>query len=60
MKIDEMKGKKTGGRLPGSANQTTKDMRQGINLFLSKNWPQVQKTFNRLEPKDQLLFLESY
>ena len=53
-----MKGKKTGGRKLGSANKTTKDHRQRINLFITKNWGKVQKDYNKMDPKDRLIFFE--
>jgi hypothetical protein len=52
------KGLKTGGRRPGTLNRTTADFRLQINSFLQRNWRKVQRDFDRLEPKDKLLFLE--
>jgi hypothetical protein len=53
-----MERKKTGGRKAGTPNKVTGNIRAQIDLFLQKNWPEVQKKFNSLEPKDQLAFLE--
>jgi hypothetical protein len=49
---------KTGGRKRGRPNKITTDLRECIKAFLEKNWPLVQSKFEKLEPKDQLLFLE--
>lgn len=54
----EQKRKKTGGRKPGTPNKVTGNMRTQVGNFLSKNWYKVQKDFNKLEPKDRLLFIE--
>lgn len=50
--------KKTGGRKAGTPNKATKELREQVSAFLSKNWSQVQKEFSKLEPKDKLLFIE--
>jgi hypothetical protein len=53
-----MRGKKTGGRKPGSLNKVPGNMRLQVGIFLKKNWNQVQADFNSLEPRDRLLFME--
>lgn len=53
-----MEGKKTGGRIAGTPNKVTGNMRLQVGNFLKKNWYKVQKDFNKLESKDRLLFIE--
>ena len=52
------RGKKTGGREVGTPNKITTDLRRKINGFIENNWEKVQKDFDKLEPKDRLLWLE--
>jgi len=53
-----MKKIKTGGRKSGTPNKVTTDLRKRINDFLNDNWDNLQQDFNKLEPKDKLLFYE--
>ena len=46
------------GRPKGSGNRATSDLRASIQAFLDKNWPNVQKEFNKLEPKEKLAFMD--
>jgi len=46
------------GRPKGSPNRTTAEMKELINRFLSDNLENLQKEFDRLEPKDKLYFIE--
>lgn len=49
---------KTGGREKGVENKVTKDLRHGINNFLSANWHKVQDDFDSLtDPKDRLTLI---
>ena len=52
------KGVKYGGRVAGTPNKVTGDLRQSIQSFLEKNWPKVQKEFNSLDAKDKLAFID--
>lgn len=49
---------KLGGRTKGTPNKITKDVRQTISDFINHNIDNLQNDFNKLEPKDKLLFLE--
>ena len=51
-------GRKTGGRAPGSPNKATKNFRNQISRFLSRNWKTVQKDFDKMDPKERLAFVE--
>lgn len=46
------------GRPVGSKNRATTDLRKSIQQFIDTNWKDVQATFNKLEPKDKLQFLD--
>lgn len=51
------KGKKTGGRKPGSINKITKDLRVSINDFLVQNFDVVIKEWNKIDkPTERLNF----
>jgi hypothetical protein len=52
------KGKKTGGRQKGTPNKTTADIRFSVNTFISNNIDSIQATFDKLEPIDQLKFID--
>lgn len=55
-----MKGKKTGGRQKGSKNKIPgmNSIRSQLTNFVQNNaLPKLVKQFNRLKPKDQLMFL---
>ena len=51
-------GKKYGGRLQGTPNKTTKDLRDLINQFVLNNIDSIQSDFDQLEPKDKLKFID--
>lgn len=51
-------GKKYGGRVAGTPNKVTGDLRASIKAFLDANWPQVQIEFDTLEAKDKLQFID--
>lgn len=49
------KGKpKTGGRLPGTCNKLTVDMRERINRLLDDNLEQVEADLKQLDPKERV------
>lgn len=52
------KGKKTGGRVKGTPNEVTKELRERVSTFLSDNWSLIESDFKQLEPKDRLIFYE--
>ncbi len=52
------KGIKYGGRVAGTPNKVTGDLRQSIQAFLDANWCKVQKEFDQLEAKDKLQFID--
>jgi hypothetical protein len=52
------KGFKTGGREKNTPNMLTKELREKISDFLNKNWEQVEKDFQVLEPDKRLMFFE--
>lgn len=52
------KRNKTGGRVAGTPNKLTSELRERINDFLTINWNNLQADFESLEPKDKLLFYE--
>ena len=52
------KGIKYGGRVAGTPNKVTGDLRQSIQSFLDANWCNVQKEFDQLESRDKLLFID--
>jgi len=47
-----------GGRKPGTSNKITGDLRQFFENFIRQNAGAMQKDFNKLSPKDRILFLE--
>lgn len=49
---------KSGGRKIGTPNKITKDVRECINDFIQKNIDTIQNDYDRLEPKDRLMFME--
>ena len=51
-------GKKFGGRVAGTPNKLTSELRERINGFLNDNWNNLQSDFERLEPKEKLMFYE--
>lgn len=52
------KGKKTGGRQKGTPNKNNAEIRQSVNTFISNNIDSIQATFDKLEPMDQLKFID--
>lgn len=52
------KGIKTGGRVIGTPNKVTSDLRTSINDFLNNNIDTLQENFDKLEPKDKIYFIE--
>lgn len=53
-----MKGKKTGGRLPGSQNRATKEIKGMIQQFIEGNLPDLQANYELLEPEKKLQFFK--
>ena len=53
-----MKREKTGGRVQGSLNRTTGEIRTLITAFIDANIDTLQGDFETLEPKDRLAFFE--
>lgn len=52
------KGIKTGGRIAGTPNKTTEEIKELIIQFVSNNIDTVQADFEKLEPKDKLYFFD--
>ncbi len=52
------KGKKTGGREKGTPNKLTNELRERVTNFLNSNWSLVESDFQKLEPKERLVFYE--
>jgi hypothetical protein len=46
------------GRPAGSPNKVTKLLRDRVSDFLNKKWPQVEKDFDQLDPKDKIILYE--
>ena len=46
------------GRKAGIPNELTTEIKEILLQFLSKNIGQLQKSFDKLEPKEQIYFLE--
>jgi len=53
-----MKREKFGGRQKGTPNKTTNEVRQSITCFIQNNIETMQKSFDLLEPKEKLYFME--
>lgn len=51
------KGIKTGGRLPGTPNKLTKELRAALKNILHQEIELLPDHFNKLEPKDRLELL---
>ncbi len=47
-----------GGRPKGIPNKVTASLRNRINDFLADNWENLQKDFDKIDPKDRLQFYE--
>jgi len=45
---------KTGGRIAGTPNKTTTDMRNRIQNLVDANWKTVSKDMKKLPPKDRM------
>lgn len=56
----EKKRQKFGGRKPGSANKTSKELKSFITQFIGDNWSQVELDFKnkKMHPRDRLNFIE--
>jgi hypothetical protein len=50
-------GHKTGGRMKGTPNKTTQEIRGLIENFINSNVEGLQECYNALDPKDKLQFL---
>jgi hypothetical protein len=46
------------GRPKGVQNKVTKELRERISDFLSGNWEQIKKDFQKLEPEKKLMIYE--
>lgn len=46
------------GRPKGVPNKVTADIRETLKAFVDKNLTSLQKNFDKLEPKDKLVFIE--
>lgn len=46
------------GRPLGAKNKVTTDLRSRINDFLNDNWSNLQIEFEKLTPKEKLIFYE--
>ncbi len=51
-------GKKFGGRVKGTPNKTTLEIKNLMQSFISENIEKLQSDFDALEPKDRLAFFE--
>ena len=52
--------KKTGGRVRGTPNKTTTEIREWLAYLIDKNRLQMERDIKALEPKDRLLILEKF
>jgi len=50
--------RKYGGRVAGTPNRLTAELREKINSFLSDKWSDIEKDFDALPAKDKLAFYE--
>ncbi len=46
------------GRKAGKQNKTTNELRMLVQDFIEENWQTLQKSFDRLDDKDKLNFIE--
>jgi uncharacterized protein (UPF0305 family) len=51
---------KTGGRVRGTPNKTTTEVREWLAYLIDKNRLQMERDIKALEPKDRLLILERF
>jgi len=49
---------KTGGRVSGTPNKVTSEMKTWLSGLIDKNRRQIERDLKLLEPKDRLLILE--
>jgi len=49
----------TKGRPAGTRNKSTEGLRATIQLFVEKNWDQIQDTFDKMKPVEKLNFIVS-
>lgn len=54
MKVEKMKREKTGGRIKGTPNNTTKEIKEFIQVFLENQFDKLEDIFNELEPKEKI------
>ena len=53
-----MKGQKTGGRVQGTPNAITSDLRMKINAIVDKQIDSIEKDLQSLEPMQRLQIVE--
>lgn len=53
-----MKGNKTGGRVQGTPNKFTTDLRAKINTIVEKQIDNIEKDLEALDPKERLQIVE--
>jgi len=46
------------GRPKGAKDKATADIRANISAFIAHNWQGIQASYEKLEPKEQLIFFE--
>ncbi len=52
------KRQKTGGRIAGTPNKVTKELKEVVKGFLNANAKSLQKDFDELQPNERLIFFE--
>ncbi len=52
------KRQKTGGRIAGTPNKVTKELKEVVKGFLDANAKNLQKDFDELQPNERLIFFE--
>ena len=55
-----MKGKKTGGRVQGTPNTITADLRMKINALVENQIDHIEADLQALEPKERLMIVEKF
>lgn len=53
-----MKRIKTGGRMKGTPNKTTEELRSMVQNFLEQHWETLHSDFEKLQPSQRVMFLE--